>query len=425
MRLHAAVVELARMCVGERGGTPALVDGGEECVRSAPMSTGVMRRAVYSRAMIARDAELAVETVENDPVPTRVRASGEWTFAGLKTRRDEILRTLDDLRRIPPSRIAWDLTPIADLDDTGALWLARAMRGVVQLEASVQQREILDRVAQGSRVRIAMEQPIDPYAPVVGIGEAALHFGAHLRDATALLGRVVLDAGALARRPRDTPLRELSASLYRAGVAALPVTTLVGFLVGIVLTYLSALQLKRYGADLLVINIVGVGVVRELGPMLASIIAAGRSGSAMTAQLGVMRVTEEIEALQVMGVSIITRLVLPKVIALALALPLVAFCTDLAALAGALLVSRFTLGIPPQAFLEALPRAVEPVNFWIGIGKSGAFGFAVAFVACHYGLKVLPNTDSLAAGVTGSVVASITCVIILDAIFAILLRNVG
>jgi phospholipid/cholesterol/gamma-HCH transport system permease protein len=386
---------------------------------------GVMRRAVYSRAMVARDAELAVETVENDPVPTRVRASGEWTFAGLKTRRDEILRTLDDLRRIPPSRIAWDLTPIADLDDTGALWLARAMRGVVQLEASVQQREILDRVAQGSRVRIAMEQPIDPYAPVVAIGEAALHFGVHLRDATALLGRVVLDAGALARRPRDTPLRELSASLYRAGVAALPVTTLVGFLVGIVLTYLSALQLKRYGADLLVINIVGVGVVRELGPMLASIIAAGRSGSAMTAQLGVMRVTEEIEALQVMGVSIITRLVLPKVIALALALPLVAFCTDLAALAGALLVSRFTLGIPPQAFLEALPRAVEPVNFWIGIGKSGAFGFAVAFVACHYGLKVLPNTDSLAAGVTGSVVASITCVIILDAIFAILLRNVG
>jgi phospholipid/cholesterol/gamma-HCH transport system permease protein len=375
--------------------------------------------------MIARDAELAVETVENDPVPTRVRASGEWTFAGLKTRREEILRTLDDLRRIPPSRVAWDLTPIADLDDTGALWLARAMRGGVQLEASVQQREILDRVAQGSRVRIAMEHPIDPYTPVVAIGEAALHFGAHLRDATALLGRVVLEAGALARRPRDTPLRELSASVHRAGVAALPVTMLVGFLVGIVLTYLSALQLKRYGADLLVINIVGVGVVRELGPMLASIIAAGRSGSAMTAQLGVMRVTEEIEALQVIGVSIITRLVLPKVIALAIALPLVAFCTDLAALAGALLVSRFTLGIPPQAFLEALPRAVEPVNFWIGIGKSGAFGFVVAFVACHYGLKVLPNTDSLAAGVTRSVVASITCVIILDAIFAILLRNVG
>jgi phospholipid/cholesterol/gamma-HCH transport system permease protein len=389
------------------------------------MSTSVMRRAVYSRAMIARDAELAVETVENDPVPTRVRASGEWTFAGLKTRRDEILRTIDDLRRIPPSRVAWDLTPIGELDDTGALWLARAMRGVVEVQASTQHREILDRVSEASRVRIAMERPIDPYAPVVAVGEAAMGFGVHLRDATALLGRIVLEAAALVRRPRDTPLRELSAGVFKAGVAALPVTMLVGFLVGIVLTYLSALQLKRYGADLLVINIVGVGVVRELGPMLASIIAAGRSGSAMTAQLGVMRVTEEIEALQVMGVSVIGRLVLPKVIALAIALPLVTFCTDLAAIAGALLVSRFTLGIPPQAFIEALPRAVEIVNFWIGIWKSAAFGFAVALVACYFGLRVLPNTDSLAAGVTTSVVASITSVIVLNAIFAILLRNVG
>jgi len=224
---------------------------------------------------------------------------------------------------------------------------------------------------------------------------------------------------------KTLPLRELSAGIYRSGVTALPVTMLVGFLVGIVLTYLSALQLKRYGADLLVINIVGVGVVRELGPMLASIIAAGRSGSAITAQLGVMRVTEEIEALSVMGVSINVRLILPKVIALAVALPLVTFCTDLAALGGALLVSRFTLGIAPAAFLEALPRAVEVVNFWIGIGKSAVFGFAVAFVACHFGLRVLPNTESLAAGVTRSVVAAITTVIVLDAVFAILLRNVG
>jgi phospholipid/cholesterol/gamma-HCH transport system permease protein len=203
------------------------------------------------------------------------------------------------------------------------------------------------------------------------------------------------------------------------------VTMLVGFLVGIVLTYLSALQLKRYGADMLVINIVGIGVLRELGPMLASIISAGRSGSALTAQLGVMRVTEEVEALSVMGISVTSRLVLPRVLALAVALPLVAFCTDMAALAGAMLVSKYTLGILPGAFLQALPDAVDVDNFWIGIGKSSVFGFAVAFIACHYGLRVLPNTDSLALGVTRSVVAAITAVIILDAIFAILLKDVG
>lgn len=375
--------------------------------------------------MVAPDAALEIEAVAHDPVPMRVRAYGEWTFSGLKARREEILRGLAELRRQPPERIAWDLTSIADLDDTGALWLARALRGAQQVEVLPQHGEILAQVRRGLRVPDVLARPVDLLLPVVATGEAALRFAVHLGDATALLGRLALDAAALVRRPRDVPLREFSAGMYRAGVTALPVTMLVGFLVGIVLTYLSALQLKRYGADLLVINIVGVGVVRELGPMLASIIAAGRSGSAITAQLGVMRVTEEIEALSVMGVSVITRLVLPKVVALAIALPLVAFCTDLAALAGAMLVSRFTLGITPEAFLEALPRAVEVVNFWIGIGKSAAFGFAVAFVACHYGLRVLPNTESLAAGVTRSVVAAITCVIILDAIFAILLRNVG
>jgi phospholipid/cholesterol/gamma-HCH transport system permease protein len=138
-----------------------------------------------------------------------------------------------------------------------------------------------------------------------------------------------------------------------------------------------------------------------------------------------MRVTEEVEALSVMGISVTSRLVLPRVLALAVALPLVTFCTDIAALVGGMLVSSLTLGISPGAFMEALPQAVEVVNFWIGIGKSAVFGFAVAFVACHYGLRVLPNTDSLANGVTRSVVASITAVIILDAIIAIMLRNVG
>src|SRR5436190_12922401 len=176
-----------------------------ECVRLAPMSASVMRRAVYSRAMVARDAELAVETVANDPVPTRMRASGEWTFAGLKTRHDEIQRALEDLRRIPPSRVAWDLVPVEDLDDTGALWLARAMRGVVEVQASVPHREILDRVSEASRVRIAMGQPIDPYAPVVAVGNAAAAFGLHLRDGTALLGQLVLETAALVRRPRDAP----------------------------------------------------------------------------------------------------------------------------------------------------------------------------------------------------------------------------
>jgi phospholipid/cholesterol/gamma-HCH transport system permease protein len=374
--------------------------------------------------MPSRDAALEIQTLAQDPVPIRVRGSGDWTFRGLKEHSEQFERHQVEILKQPAARVAWDLSGIGELDDAGAVWLVRALRDSPQVAVSKSHRDILDQVGQGLRVPKEHER-FDPLSGVVWAGEAAAEAAVHLRDGVSLLGQLALDIAGMVRRPREFPLREFSAGIFRAGVTALPVTMLVGFLVGIVLTYLSALQLKRYGADLLVINIVGVGVVRELGPMLASIIAAGRSGSAITAQLGVMRVTEEVEALSVMGISVTSRLVLPRVLALAVALPLVSFCTDIAAIAGAMLISRFTLGITPGAFMQALPEAVEVVNFWIGIGKSVAFGFAVAFVACHYGLRVLPNTDSLANGVTRSVVAAITGVIILNAIFAILLRNVG
>ena len=371
------------------------------------------------------EAAAALEIEAAAPGAQRARVHGTWTFQGLVKARRELAAKLAQIERTPAETLTWDLTQITDLDDAGAVWLARALRHAASIEVAPRHKEMLRQASEGLLIPREPERARDPLAAIVAVGAGGVNFARHLVDGVAMLGQLVLDACMLVRRPRDIPFLELSAGVFRSGVTALPVTMLVGFLVGIVLTYLSALQLQRYGADLLVINIVGVGVVRELGPMLASIIAAGRSGSAITAQLGVMRVTEEIEALSVMGISVTARLVLPKVVALAVAMPLVAFCTDMAALAGGMLVSRFTLGITPAAFLEALPRAVEVVNFWIGIGKSGAFGFAVAFVACHYGLRVLPNTDSLAVGVTRSVVSSITCVIILDAFFAILLRNVG
>jgi phospholipid/cholesterol/gamma-HCH transport system permease protein len=355
----------------------------------------------------------------------RLRVSGDWTFASLRTHASELREKAALIKARGPGSFAWDLGGVEAMDDAGAVWLANAMRGKAPAEIPEQYRGLIEQAALAASVPPA--KPPGPWlsSAIVGTGNAGLHFVDHMRDAVALLGQLALDALRLARRPSEIPFFEISANIYRSGVTALPVTMLVGFLVGVVLTYLSALQLKKFGADLLVINIVAVGVVRELGPMLASIISAGRSGSTMTAQLGVMRVTEEIEALSVMGISVTSRLVLPKVIGLAIALPLVTFATDVAALAGGMLISRITLGIEYAAFLQALPRVLEVSNFWIGICKSVVFGFAVAFVACHYGLRILPNTDSLGAGVTKSVVSAITSVILLDAVFAIALRNIG
>jgi phospholipid/cholesterol/gamma-HCH transport system permease protein len=367
-----------------------------------------------------------LELIEPAPGATgaRVRVYGDWTFDSLRQHQAQLEDKAAGFDSRPAGSLVWDLDGVEEMDDAGAVWLAGRMGGLEGARIPDRFRRLLEQVSTALAVRKAERPQFDPLKPVVAIGRGGLGFLAHLRDAVALLGQLLIDSMRFVRRPGEIPFFEISANIYRSGVTALPVTMLVGFLVGVVLTYLSALQLKSFGADLLVINIVAIGVVRELGPMLASIISAGRSGSTMTAQLGVMRVTEEIEALAVMGISVTNRLVVPKVVGLAIALPLVTFATDLAALAGGMLVAKATLGIEYAAFVTALPRVLDVTNFWIGICKSVAFGFAVAFVACHYGLRILPNTDSLGAGVTKSVVASITSVILLDAIFAIALRDI-
>jgi phospholipid/cholesterol/gamma-HCH transport system permease protein len=200
---------------------------------------------------------------------------------------------------------------------------------------------------------------------------------------------------------------------------------LVGFLIGVVLAYLSAQQLRQFGADAFIVNLLGMSLVRELGPMLAAILIAGRSGSAITAQIGVMRVTEELDAMRVMGISHGFRLVMPRAIALAIAMPLISIWTTTLALLGGMLAADVSLQISPRFFIYALPAAVEPVNLALAVAKSVVFGVWIALIGCHFGLRVKPNTESLGQGTTASVVTSITAVILINAVFAIVFRNVG
>jgi phospholipid/cholesterol/gamma-HCH transport system permease protein len=193
----------------------------------------------------------------------------------------------------------------------------------------------------------------------------------------------------------------------------------------VTLAYLTAKQLQAYGADIFLINIMGVSIPRELGPLLAAIIVAGRSGSSMTAQLGVMRVTQELDALSVMGISHTLRLVLPKVLALAVALPLLVVWTSAIMLIGGMVAAKAELGLDPVQFLNGLPAAVAVANLWLGWGKAAIFGAVIATLACHFGLRIQPNTESLGVGVTQSVVISITTVIMVDALFAVLFSNIG
>ena len=192
-----------------------------------------------------------------------------------------------------------------------------------------------------------------------------------------------------------------------------------------VLAYLMALQLRQFGAEAFIVNILGISLIRELGPLLGAILVAGRSGSAITAQIGVMRVTEELDAMQVMGIRHGFRLVMPRALALALAMPLISLWTTLAALAGGMLAADMTMGISAGYFLQALPDAVEIGNLVLAMAKSVVFGVFIALIGCHWGLRVQPNTQSLGAGTTASVVSSITMVIVVDALFAIAFKDVG
>jgi phospholipid/cholesterol/gamma-HCH transport system permease protein len=247
----------------------------------------------------------------------------------------------------------------------------------------------------------------------------------HLAGFIMLIGQLVIDIAHFAMRPQRGPWKEISANIFHIGFQALGVTALVGFLIGVVLSYLSAQQLHTFGGDIYLVNILGMSIIRELGPLLAAILVAGRSGSAITAQLGVMRVTEELDAMLVMGMPHGFRLIMPKVLALAVSMPLLVVWTDAIALIGGMVAAQTELGLPPTYFLQQLPGAVPIENYWIGLGKGVVFGALIALVACHFGLRIKPNTESLGQGTTLSVVTAITAVILADAVFAIVFKGVG
>jgi phospholipid/cholesterol/gamma-HCH transport system permease protein len=250
-------------------------------------------------------------------------------------------------------------------------------------------------------------------------------FYQHMRAWLTLLGRLTADFVYLFRHPRAIPYKEISLTIYKAGVSALGVTALVGLLVGVSMSYLSSLQLQRFGAEIYIIDLLGLSIIRELGPMLTAILVAGRSGSAMTAEIGIMRVTQELDALAALGISHSLRLVVPKVVALAIALPLLIVWTDAMALIGGMVSAQLTLDIGYQQFLEHLPKAVPIANFYIGLAKGVTFGMMIAMIACHYGFLIKPNTESLGDETTHAVVTTITVVIVMDSLFSILFKNVG
>lgn len=355
-----------------------------------------------------------------------VVARGRWRVESLAVS-GNIARIQSTIRSFKEKNaVKWDLSQILELDYIGAqlLWDNWNKSRPQELVVTVEQNKLFSRLECAGSLKLPETKPPHWYF-FEKIRKFPHTAAEHFSGTVGLVGQLMINLLRFAKAPHKGPWTEISANIYHAGAQALSITAIVGFLIGVVLSYLSAQQLHVFGGDAFLVNLLGMSVIRELGPLLAAILVAGRSGSAMTAQLGVMRVTEELSAMQVMGMSHGFRLIMPKVIALSIVMPLLIIWTDMLALLGGMLAGSFEIGLSIPYFLSALPNAVPIANLWIGIGKGFVFGILIALIACYYGMKIKPNTESLGQGTTSSVVTSITIVILADAIFAVVLQGVG
>ncbi len=370
-----------------------------------------------------QDIPPTLEVVEQNDGRRCVKLTGSWYFRSLVTA-TELNRKISSYAA--NKNIHWDMSSIEVLDSASALilWKAWGKKLPVALQMKPEHQRLFDR---WQAQEIPVLEPVSSRSSLIikYVRQLLANFWKQLLELVTLLGQLVIDIGYLFLHPGNIPWSEISIAVYESGVRALGITALVGFLIGIVLSYLSALQLKIFGAEIYIIDILGLSVIRELGPLLAAILVAGRSGSAMTAQIGIMRVTEELDALSAMGISHSLRLIFPKVMALTIVLPLLSVWTSALALMGGMFSAQNTLDISYQQFFLKLPDVVPLFNVFIGLWKSAVFGLMIALIACHFGFRIKPNTESLGNETTNSVVAAITAVIMVDAIFAILFMNVG
>jgi phospholipid/cholesterol/gamma-HCH transport system permease protein len=255
------------------------------------------------------------------------------------------------------------------------------------------------------------------------VGASAVNIWQLLKAHNAFVGSVSLELLRLARAPRLFRAKETASQFETICLDAIPIVCLVTFLIGVVFTYLLGVQAQRYGANIFVVDGVGLAICRELSPILVAVIVAGRSGAAFTAQIGTMKVQEEIDAISTLGLSPVQVLVIPRLVALAVALPLLVFVGDIAGIAGGMVVCASQLGIAAVTFLDRL-HAVLPLSaLVIGLAKAPVFAVFIAMIACRMGLLAARDARSVGINTTSTVVQSIVWVIVLDAVFAVVLQR--
>ena len=394
------------------------VDAGKPAAREviAPADPS-SRSAAWVRALTADDR-------------LQVTAGGRWDI--------KFAAQLDrSLRAIEPAdgatSVTVDLGGVEALDTSGAWLLRRTMdafrsRGLEVALANARPafEALLDDVGR-SDPHVPIENPMPHKLIEIAnrVGKTSFEIANGARDLIGFFGLLLIKSVGVILRPTRLRFTSTVYHMEQVGLNAVPIVALLSFLIGVVLAYQGAEQLRQFGAELFVVNLLGISILRELGILITAIIIAGRSGSSFTAQIGTMKVNQEVDAMQTIGIDPIEILVLPRVAALVLTLPLLAFLSDIVGLAGGAIMSYFTLDISFGQFVKQLQGAVGLKHFWIGLVKAPVFAFAIAMIGCYEGLKVTGSAESVGQMTTKSVVESIFLVIVLDAIFSIIFVNLG
>jgi len=356
----------------------------------------------------------------------RLAASGEWTIAYT----EELGRLVDGIPAGGGADI--DLGGIERLDTFGAWSIERLMRQRAARGDAVRLVNVPDRyLGILEEVRGTNHRPPPPprregpIARVEELGRATVRFGVDLGGFVAMLGALAIALGRALTRPRTFRLTSVVHHLDRVGWQAIGIVVLITFLIGCIIAQQGIFHFRRFGAEDYVVDLVGILVIREIGVLIVAIMVAGRSGSSYTAELGSMKMREEIDALRTMGVDPVEVLVLPRVIALVIALPILTFIGSMSALFGGELVAWFYGGMSPPIYLARLNDAVSLTDFKVGMFKAPVMALVIGVVACVEGMKVKGSAESLGLQTTASVVKSIFLVIVLDGLFAMFFASIG
>ncbi|MEQ9813053.1 MAG: MlaE family lipid ABC transporter permease subunit [Azospirillaceae bacterium] len=357
-----------------------------------------------------------------------VRLAGRWDIATVTAN----ARLFDRVKPRKGAEITIDLSGIEAMDSAGAWVIERGRRGFAERGASVTLAGVRERfsglieMAGRTNLEVAKTPRARPLVRLLNrTGERTIRIGEEFVLLTSFLGQLVVTLIVTLLRPARLRFASISHHIEATGINAVPIVGLMAFLIGVVIAYQGATQLREFGAQIFVVELTAISIFRELGVLITSIVVAGRSGSAFTAQIGTMKVNQEVDAMRTLGLDPMVVLVVPRVIALVITLPLLTFVANLVGVLGGAVIAWAALDISFGSFLIRLQSEVEIRTFFIGMVKAPIFAVIIAMVGCFQGLRVTGSAESVGRRTTQAVVQGIMLVIVLDAGFSVVFAELG